>query len=77
MRKQALNARRAFKIGKVGYLVVVFLRNVQRGGKLSERAIKSDSPNVVAHLESYVKFNVTLRRAQPVQDRPRRFIFSA
>ncbi len=47
---------------------------MQRGGKSAETLVKSDSPNMVAHLESYVKNDVTGRRAQPVQDRPERFI---
>ena len=31
---------------------------MQRGGKSAEMLVKSDSPNMVAHPESYVKFDV-------------------
>ena len=40
-------------------------------------ASKSDSPNMVAHLERYVIFNVTDRRAQPVSNRPWLFLIRA
>ena len=48
--------------------------NAQRGGRSGETRFKSDSPNWSRDLRSYVKFNVTTGRAQPVHDRPRRFI---
>ena len=36
----------------------VFYRSVQGGGNELEMASKSDSPNMVAHPEFYVKFDV-------------------
>lgn len=57
--------------------MVVFYRSVQRGGKSAETLVKSDSPNMVAHPESYVKFDVRFWEGAAWSSQALRFLFRA